>query len=70
MDAAGVIEEQGMPRMTRAMFPHLPHHVVQREHNWQAVFASDEDYERYLEELQELSRGLHLRVRKYICSRF
>jgi len=69
-DAAGVIDEQGMPRMARVVLPHFPHHVVQREHNWQVVFAGDEDCERYLEDLRGLSSGPDLRVRKYICPRF
>lgn len=31
--------------------PAYPHHVVQRGHNRQIVFAEREDYERYLETL-------------------
>ena len=44
--------------MTRVVLPHRPHHVVQRGHHRQVVFAWDEDYERYLEDLRELSSAL------------
>ncbi|WP_026340726.1 transposase [Thioalkalivibrio sp. ALJT] len=51
-----------MPRMARVVLPHIPHHVVQRGHNRQVVFAGQEDYERYLEDLRELSAELDIRV--------
>ena len=54
-----------MPRMARKVFPDLPHHVVQRGHNRPVVFAGDEDYERYLEDLRELSSALDIRVYAY-----
>ncbi|WP_196801679.1 transposase [Thioalkalivibrio sp. ALM2T] len=54
-----------MPRMARVVLPHFPHHVVQRGHNRQVVFAGDEDYERYLEDLRELSSVLEVRVYAY-----
>ena len=37
-----------MPSVARVVLPHVPHHVVQRGHNRQVVFAGDEDYARYL----------------------
>jgi len=37
-----------MPRMGRIVLPNYPHHVVQRGHNRQVVFAAVEDYQRYL----------------------
>ena len=40
-----------MPRMGRLVLANYPHHVVQRGHNRQAVFAADEDYQRYLADL-------------------
>jgi len=43
---------------------HAPH-VLQRGHNRQAVFAGDEDYERYLEDLREPSSALDIRVYVY-----
>ncbi|WP_026280857.1 MULTISPECIES: transposase [unclassified Thioalkalivibrio] len=54
-----------MPRMARVVLPHIPHHVVQRGHNRQVVFAGPDDYERYLEDLRELSSALDIRVYAY-----
>ena len=54
-----------MPRMARVVLPHMPHHVVQRGHNRQVVFAGGEDYERYLEDLREPSSALDIRVYVY-----
>nr|WP_081612149.1 transposase [Thioalkalivibrio sp. AKL6] len=51
--------------MARVGVPHVPHHVVQRGHNRQVVFAGPEDYERYLEDLRELSSALEIRVYAY-----
>ncbi len=47
------------------VLPHMPHYVVQRGHNRQVVFAGGEDYERYLEDLRELSSALDIRVYAY-----
>ncbi len=38
-----------MPRVGRVVLPHYPHHIVQRGHNRQVVFAVDSDFEYYLE---------------------
>ncbi len=43
-----------MPRVGRVVLPDYPHHVVQRGHNRQVVFAQDEDCGGYLENLHEL----------------
>lgn len=40
-----------MPRMGRVILPNYPHHVVQRGHNRQVVFAESSDYLRYLDTL-------------------
>jgi REP element-mobilizing transposase RayT len=40
--------------MRRIVLPNYPHHVVQRGHNRQVVFAEPSDYQRYLEDLREL----------------
>jgi putative transposase len=42
-----------MPRLGRAVLPGYPHHVVQRGHDKQAVFATDDDYRYYLGNLAE-----------------
>lgn len=43
-----------MPRMGRIVLPIYPHHVVQRGHNRQVVFATDADFQYYLDALREL----------------
>jgi putative transposase len=48
--------------MARVVLPHYPHHVVQRGHNKQVVFAHPEDFERYLADLQELKTALGVKV--------
>jgi putative transposase len=36
-----------MPRQARVILPNTPHHVMQRGHNRQVVFASDDDFAYY-----------------------
>ena len=43
-----------MPRKARIVIPGVARHVVQRGHNRQVVFAADEDFQFYLENLTEL----------------
>ncbi len=54
-----------MPRMGRIVLPNYPHHVVQRGHNRQVVFAATEDYQRYLADLRELKEVFGVRVYAY-----
>ena len=54
-----------MPRTRRVVLPGYPHHVVQRGHNRQVVFAGEADYRRYLDHLQELSTKFEVRVHAY-----
>jgi putative transposase len=54
-----------MPRTARIVLPHTPHHIVQRGHNRQTVFASDEDYKYYLENLITFKREFGCRVYAY-----
>ena len=54
-----------MPRTGRIVLPGYPHHVVQRGHNRQVVFAGEADYRRYLGHLQELSTTFEVRVHAY-----
>lgn len=51
-----------MPRKARIIVPNSPHHIVQRGHNRQVVFASDEDYQFYLDNLQEWKETLGCQV--------
>lgn len=42
-----------MPRYCRAFITDHPYHVVQRGHDRQPVFATDQDYQTYLDNLAE-----------------
>lgn len=54
-----------MPRMGRTILPYYPHHIVQRGHNRQVVFAEPRDFERYLETLAEFKDVYGVKV--YAC---
>lgn len=54
-----------MARTGRIVVPNCPHHVVQRGHNRQVVFAGQEDFHRYTEELRELKQQCGVRVYAY-----
>lgn len=54
-----------MPRITRPIVPDYPHHIIQRGHNRQVVFTSDEDYLFYLDNLREWKDKLGCRVYAY-----
>lgn len=54
-----------MPRIGRVMLANYPHHVVQRGHNRQAVFAEPRDYTRYLDTLAEFKSEYGVRVYAY-----
>ena len=54
-----------MPRLGRIVLPHYPHHVVQRGHNRQPIFAEPQDYERYLETLREFKSEYGVEVYAY-----
>jgi len=47
-----------MPRKARIIVPDCPHHIIQRGHNRQVVFASDKDYQYYLDNLIEWKETL------------
>ena len=42
-----------MPGEARIVVPNTPHHIVQRGHNKQVVFVSDDDYQYYLKNVFE-----------------
>ncbi len=54
-----------MPRQGRVVLPNWPHHVIQRGHNKQVVFRSDEDYAYYLQTLGEWKATLGCQVYAY-----
>lgn len=51
-----------MPRTARVVLPAYPHHVVQRGHNRQAVFAASGHYEGYLATLAEFKGVFGVKV--------
>jgi putative transposase len=51
-----------MPRTARVVVPAYPHHVVQRGHNRQVVFAKSGDYLHYLTTLVELKKLFDVKV--------
>ncbi len=54
-----------MPRPPRIIIPGLPHHITQRGNYRQQVFFGDEDYRRYLDSLQDHSRGYGVSILAY-----
>ncbi len=54
-----------MPRIGRTILQYYPHHVVQRGHNRQAVFAEPGDYERYLQTLVPFKEVYGVKVYAY-----
>jgi REP-associated tyrosine transposase len=54
-----------MPRVGRVILPDYPHHIVQRGHNRQVVFAQEEDFVNYLENLHELKVQYGIQVFAY-----
>ncbi|POA29403.1 transposase [Pseudomonas sp. GW456-12-1-14-TSB6] len=54
-----------MPRTGRIVLANYPHHIVQRGHNRQVVFAEPADFQRYLSDLRELKEALGIKVYAY-----
>ncbi len=54
-----------MPRSARIILPSTPHHIVQRGHNRQTIFVSDDDYNYYRENLIEFKREYDCRIYAY-----
>ena len=54
-----------MSNLRRVVLPGFPHHVVQRGHNRQPVFAARQDYERYLETLREVTARYAVAIHAY-----
>ncbi|MFM9972928.1 MAG: transposase [Burkholderiales bacterium] len=54
-----------MPRYRRVFVGGHPHHIVQRGHDRQAVFADNGDYRLYLENLREQLLELHIGLFSY-----
>jgi putative transposase len=60
--AMGLLHSYGMARPERLTLPHYPHHIVQRGHNRQVVFAEPQDYTGYLQSLEELKNEYGVKV--------
>jgi len=54
-----------MPRMARVIVPYTPHHIIQRGHNRNVVFAHTADYQFYLDSLRELKVEFEVDVFAY-----
>lgn len=54
-----------MPRKARIVVPNTPHHIIQRGHNREVVFVSDDDYLYYLENLKEWKQYFGCKVYAY-----
>ena len=54
-----------MPRNARTLLNDYPHHIIQRGHNRQTVFISDDDYFFYLDNLREWKARLGCKVYAY-----
>ena len=54
-----------MPRTSRIVVMGYPHHIIQRGHNRQVVFASEEDYQYYVDNLCEWKEKLGCKVYAY-----
>lgn len=54
-----------MPRAARVVLPKCPHHIIQRGHNRQTVFAGDGDYLLYLSTLMEWKNKLGCSIYAY-----
>lgn len=54
-----------MARLPRLSFPGLPHHVIQRGHNGQAIFLNPADFQLMLDLLLEYARKFDVAVHAY-----
>ena len=54
-----------MPRTSRVVLAKYPHHIIQRGHNKQVVFAATEDYEYYFHNLKEWKKKLGCKIYAY-----
>jgi putative transposase len=52
-----------MPRRARITLPGVAHHLIQRGNNRQACFYANQDYQLFLEWLQEYAPKSNCRIR-------
>ena len=55
-----------MPRKPRFNLVGIPQHVIQRGHNREPCFYSEQDYRRYLDDLKEAAKKNECRVHAYV----
>lgn len=55
-----------MPRKPRFTLPGIPQHVIQRGNNREPCFLAEQDYRRYLSELQATAEKFHCRIHAYV----
>ena len=48
--------------MGRVVLPNYPHHVVQRGHDRQMIFACEVGFHRYLDDIRELKTAFDVRI--------
>ncbi|MHC4217977.1 MAG: transposase [Planctomycetota bacterium] len=56
-----------MPRSARVVLANYPHHIIQRGHNRNDVFAEDADFHFYLNTLAEWKAELGFKLYAYCC---
>jgi putative transposase len=54
-----------MPRQARVVLPNTPHHIMQRGHNRQVVFVSDDDFQYYRENLILIKKEFGCKIYSY-----
>ncbi|MHB1662103.1 MAG: transposase [bacterium] len=54
-----------MARIKRVILPNYPHHIIQRGHNRQVIFAQNADFKKYIENIQELKIKFGIKVFAY-----
>jgi len=55
-----------MPRKPRFNLIGIPQHVIQRGNNREPCFYAEQDYRRYLGDLQEVAKKYHCRIHAYV----
>lgn len=55
-----------MPRKPRFTLPGIPQHIIQRGHNREPCFLAEQDYRRYLEDLQTSAEKYLCRIHAYV----
>ena len=55
-----------MPRRPRFALPGIPQHVIQRGNNREPCFVAEQDYRRYLDDLEAVAREHRCRIHAYV----